>query len=250
VAAWPLVARAQQPALPVIGFLHGGSLDESAFRVAAFRRGLTGTGHIEGRNVAIEYRWADNRYDQLPTLAAELVRRQVAVIAALGGDRSVLAAKAASRTIPIVFNTGNDPVRSGLVASLNRPGSNLTGLSILSIDVAAKRLQLLHELVPTAAVIALLINPANPESIETETKELQGASRTLGLRLLVVNATTEADIDKAFATLGLQQADALFVVSDQLFTSRRNQIVALAARHGSVAARGARAPRGSARRSR
>jgi putative tryptophan/tyrosine transport system substrate-binding protein len=230
-AVLPFTAQAQQPAQPVVGFLHAGSHDKSAFRVAAVRRGLAETGYTDGRNVAIEYRWAENQYDQLPALAAELVRRQVAVIAALGGDRSVLAAKAATRTIPIVFNTGNDPVTSGLVASLNRPGGNITGVSTLNIDVAAKRLQLLHELVPTAAVIALLINPANPESIETETKELQGASRALGLRLLVVNATTEAAIDTAFATLTEQQADAVFVVSDQLFTSRRNQIVALAARH-------------------
>jgi putative tryptophan/tyrosine transport system substrate-binding protein len=229
-AAWPVVAGAQS-VMPVAGFLHGGSLDESAFRVSAFRRGLAETGYIEGRNVAIEYRWAENRYEYLPTLAVELVRRQVAVIAALGGDRSVRAAKAATRTIPIVFNTGNDPVKSGLVASLNRPGGNLTGVSTLSIDVAAKRLQLLHELVPTAAVIALLINPANPESIDTETRELRSASRALGLRLFVVEAATEAAIDTAFATLGQQQAEALFVVSDQLFTSRRNQIVALAARH-------------------
>jgi putative ABC transport system substrate-binding protein len=198
--AWPLAARAQQPAMPVIGFLHQGEPDVFAYLVRVFHQALEETGFVEGRNVAIEYRWAESHYDRLPALADDLVRRRVTVIAALGGTPSALAAKAATTTIPIVFNVGVDPVTFGLVASLNRPGGNITGISMLNLTVAAKRLELLRELAPTAAAIALLVNPTNPYS-ESETKEIRDAAGTLGLQLQVLNASGESEIDAAFATL-------------------------------------------------
>jgi putative tryptophan/tyrosine transport system substrate-binding protein len=228
--AWPLGARAQQPTMPVIGFLHQGTPDVFAYLVRAFHQALEETGFVEGRNVAIEYRWAESHYDRLPALADDLVRRRVTVIAALGGTPSALAAKAATTTIPIVFNVGVDPVAFGLVASLNRPGGNITGISMLNLTVAAKRLELLRELAPTAAAIALLVNPTNPYS-ESETKEVRDAARTLGLQLQVLNASGESEIDAAFATLSQQRATALVVSPDNLFISRRDQVVALAARY-------------------
>jgi putative ABC transport system substrate-binding protein len=198
-AAWPVVARAQQPATPVIGWLNPASPDLVVDRLRAFHQGLSETGYVEGRNVAIEYRWADGQDERLPALAAELVRLQVKVIAALGGHHSLLFAKAATATIPIVFTTGNDPVETGLVASLNRPGGNVTGVSILTSEVLAKRLQLLRECVPTAS-IAALVNPTNHEAA-TQSRDLQAAARTLGLQLHILHASAERDFDTVFATL-------------------------------------------------
>src|SRR5262245_3834845 len=227
-AASPLAARAQQPALPVIGFLDSGSPAAFADRVAAFHRGLSETGYVEGRDAAIEYRWADGEYDRLPALAADLVRRQVVVIAATGSPNSAQAAKAATSTIPIVFANGGDPVKLGLVRSLNRPGGNLTGVSYFLSELGPKRLELLHELVPMATVIAYLVNPTNPVT-ESDAKSLQAAAGALGRQIRMLTASSERDLDAAFATLIQQRADALLVNNDAFFSSRLNQIVALAA---------------------
>jgi putative tryptophan/tyrosine transport system substrate-binding protein len=227
MVARPLPVRAQQQPMPVIGFLSAGSPD---FRVAAFRQGLNETGYVEGQNVAIEYRWAPGQYDQLPALAADLVRRQVTVIAAVGIPPT-FAAKAATSTIPIAFLVGIDPVEFDLIGSLNRPGGNITGVAILTAELAAKRLELLHELVPTAAVIALLVNPTDSAATESETRNLQDAVRSLGLQLHILPASTPSEIDRAFGTLVELHADALVVSTDPLFTNQRAQIVALAARH-------------------
>jgi ABC-type uncharacterized transport system substrate-binding protein len=229
-AAWPLAARAQQPMIPVIGFLESKSPDDSAHIVAAFRRGLNESTFIEGRNVTIEFRWAHGQNDRLAALAVELVRRQVAVIATFD-IASAFAAKAATTTIPIVFNTSIDPVAAGLVASLNRPGGNVTGITSLNTVVISKRLEMLHELVPAARIIALLVNPATPKPTEATTTDAQAATRTLGLQLHVVTASSPRDIDTAFTTLAQQGAAALVVSSDALFNSRSEQIAALAARH-------------------
>ena len=229
--AGPLAARAQQP-MPVIGFLHSVSFDNLAHLVQSFHQGLKEAGFVEGRNVSIEYRWAEGHYDRLPALAADLVRRQVAVIAAPGGTPTALAAKAATATIPIVFLAGVDPVTAGLVASLNQPGGNVTGVSILNVDVVAKRLELLHELVPTAAVIALLVNPTNPVYTEPEIKEARDAAGSLGPQLHVLNASNEDEIDAAFATMVREGAGALVLSPDPFFNGRRVQLAALEARYG------------------
>ena len=230
-AAWPLAARAQQPALPVIGFLSSETPSGYAFRAAAFRQGLSEAGYVESRNVAIEYRWAEGHYDRLPALAADLVRRQVAVIAA-AGTRSALAAKAATTTIPIVFSTAADPVAEGLVASLARPGGNATGVNNLATELVQKQIEKLHQMVPAATAIAALVNPTNPTLAEPATKEAQAAGRTLGLKMIhIIQASTERDIDAAFATLFRLGAGALVVCPDTFFTSRRDQIAALAIRH-------------------
>jgi ABC-type uncharacterized transport system substrate-binding protein len=200
-AAWPLAARAQQPAMPVVGFLNGGSPDLFANLVRAFRQGLKETGYIEGQNVAIEYRWAHGQNDKLPILAADLVRRQVAVIGATTTP-AALAAKAASATIPIVFFVAGDPVELGLVASLHRPGGNLTGTTTLTLEVGPKRLELLHEMIPTASVIALLVNPTSPNLAEAQARDLQTAARTLGLQIHVLQASTDRDFDAIFCKLG------------------------------------------------
>jgi putative ABC transport system substrate-binding protein len=227
--AWPLTAWAQQPAMPVIGFLDGRSADNSTHLVAALRRGLVEAGYVDGRNVAIDYRWAQGQYDRLPALAADLVHRRVTVIAT-SGNASALAAKSATATIPIVFVTGADPVQSGLVASLNRPGSNVTGVTSLGVELGPKRLELLHELVPTATVIALLVNPTN-RTTEIQVKNIQAAARALGHELHVVHARTEREIDAAFATLVQSRAGALLVAPESFFNSRSEQIAALTVRH-------------------
>jgi putative ABC transport system substrate-binding protein len=228
-AAWPLVATAQPPVMPVIGYLSGQSPAEYEYRLAAFRQGLNETGYVEHRNVGIEYRWAQGQYDRLPAFAADLVRRQVSVIVATGGTPSALAAKAATATIPIVFNTGGDPVKLGLVSSFNRPGGNVTGVSSLSNELAQKRLELLHELVPTATVIGVLVNPTTPTS-QSEASDVQTAARTLRVRLLIVNASAQSEFDAAFATL-VCEAGGLVVGSDPLFGHNTDQLIALAERH-------------------
>ena len=228
--AWPLVARAQQP-LPVVGFLHPASADTSADRLRGFRQGLKETGFVEGENVAIEYRWADNQLDRLPALATGLVRRQVAVIAAPAGTPPALAAKAASTTIPIVFLVAEDPVRLGLVASLAGPGGNLTGINFFNAELSAKRLELLHTLVPGATRVAALVNPANATTTETTLRDLGPAARAMGLQIKVLNASTSPEIDTAFATFVRERPDAVFVGLDQFFASRRVQLVHLASRH-------------------
>jgi putative tryptophan/tyrosine transport system substrate-binding protein len=230
VAAWPLAARAQQSAMPVIGFLNSGSPAERAPFVAAFRQGLKETGFVEGQTVAIEYRFAEGRYDRLPSLASDLVRRQVAVITATGNTVSPLAAKGATTTIPIVFVAGSDPVKDGLVASFNRPGGNLTGVSIISSALVSKQFELLHELVPQVAVVRILLNPSNP-NVGFELSDLQSAAQTMGLQLAVLRASTESGIEAAFATLVQQRAGALLVEPDVFFLDRREQLVSLAARY-------------------
>jgi putative tryptophan/tyrosine transport system substrate-binding protein len=227
--AGPLAARGQQAAMPVVGFLGGSSLAERRPLLVAFRQALTEAGYIEGQNVAIEYRWAEGQYDRLPALAADLVRRQVAVIFA-GDGPSALAAKAVTTTIPIIFNTGIDPVQVGLVTSLSRPGGNLTGVNLIAGPLPAKQLGLLHELVPAAKTIAVLINPKNANA-EHDAATVQEAARAMGVQVLVMRAVAENDFETVFATLARERAGALLVNSDVFFTSRRDQLVALASRH-------------------
>jgi putative ABC transport system substrate-binding protein len=229
-AAWPLVARAQQSGVPVIGWLDGQSPEWLRERLPAFRRGLAETGYVEGRNVIVEYRWAENDNDRLSALAADLVRRHVAVIVA-ATTPSALAAKAATQIIPIVFTMGSDPVALDLVASLNRPTGNLTGLATLSGDIATKRLALLHELVPAIGSIAMLVNPANPSAVQAETKDLHSAANVLGVRVLLLNGGSESDIAAAFATLVEQKAGALLISADAFFQAADHQIISLAARY-------------------
>jgi putative ABC transport system substrate-binding protein len=225
---WPLAARAQQPAMPVIGFLNSASSARWAPFVAAFRQGLSEIGYVEGQNVAIEYRWADEQYDRLPALAADLVHHQATVIAA--NQISAEAAKAATTTIPIVFTTGVDPVQQGLVASLNRPGGNLTGVTTLNVELLSKRLELLRELRPAATIVAVLINPTSP-SAETLSKDAQTAARALGLQLHISEASAERDFDSVFATLSQRRASGLVITPDPLFVSRSEALAELALRH-------------------
>jgi ABC-type uncharacterized transport system substrate-binding protein len=227
---WPLAARAQQSAMPVIGYIDSRSPETMADRLRGFRQGLKETGYVERENVAVEYRWADNQIDRLPSLAAELVRRQVAVIAA-PSITSLLAARAASTTIPIVFITPEDPVRLGLVTSLAKPGGNLTGINLYSGELTAKRLELLREMVPAAARIAVLVNPANATTTETTLRDVQSAAGAMGLQIQVLNASTSREIDAAFATLERERPDALFVGTDPFLNSRRVQLVHLATLH-------------------
>jgi len=230
LVAAPLAACAQKSAIPMIGFLGSASPAQSAPFVAAFRKGLNETGYVEGKNVAIEFRWAEGQYDRLPALASELVRRQMAVLVATGGPGAALAAKAATSTIPIVFTTGSDPVQFGLVASLGHPGGNATGVTIFTVDLVAKRMELLRELVPKATVIAFISNPNTPYA-ESEVGKAQEAARSFGQQLHVVRAATAQEIDAAFATLVQLRAGALLIGTDPFFSSRREQFVALAARH-------------------
>jgi len=229
-AAWPLAARAQQPAMPVVGLLSSGSPNALADFVAAFHSGLNEAGYVEHRNVGIDYRWAEGQYDRLPALAANLVDRQVSVIATFGGIPGARAAKAATTTIPIVFWIGADPVAFGLVASLNRPGGNLTGVTSLGDELAPKRIELIRELIPTATVIAALINPTSPVA-ETQSRQMQAAARAFGLQLHVLHASAERDFDKVFATVTELRADALLIGPDAFFTSRSEQLAALTVHH-------------------
>ena len=229
-AAWPLAARAQQPAMPVIGFLHPGSPEAFANPIAVFRKGLSETGYVDGQNVTIEYRWAHNDYDQLSGLAADLVRRQVAVIVTLIGMTSALAAKAATTTIPIVFSAGADPVQAGLVTALNRPGGNVTGIVGLTAELGAKRLSLLHELLPGAARFAVLVNPKT-RGTKTLIKDVQSAAATIGRQIEIFTASTNRDIDTAFPSLVQKRADALMVGADPMFVDRRVQLATWAARY-------------------
>jgi len=229
-AVWPRTARAQQPKLPVLGFLGATTPEPNAEYVAGLRQGLKETGFVEGENVAIEYRWAEGRYDRLPALAAELVKRQVAVIVPIGGAPPTLAAKAATSTIPIVFNMGGDPVRLGVVASLGRPGGNVTGVAMLVVEIQAKRLELLCELVPAAALIAVLVNPNNPQA-DAELRAVQEAARTIGKQMLVLTASTEGELETAIATLVQRRADALLVGADTFFGSQFALLHALTMRH-------------------
>jgi putative tryptophan/tyrosine transport system substrate-binding protein len=228
---WPLAARAQQRPLPLIGFLSNASPDLYATRLRAFRKGLKDQEYVEGQNVAIEYRWAGGQNNRLPVLAAELVHRPVDVIAAGGGTPAALAAKTATATIPIVFAVSADPIKIGLVASLNRPGGNLTGITNLNLELGPKRLELLRELIPTATIIALLINPTSPSIAEDFLRALQPAASTLRLQLHVLQASTEQDFDRAFAALAQLRADALLIMPDVFFNSRIEQLAALSLRH-------------------
>jgi putative tryptophan/tyrosine transport system substrate-binding protein len=234
-AAWPLAARAQQSAKPVIGFLHPDSPDGLTARLRGFRQGLKDTGYVEGENVTVEYRWAENQTDRLPELAADLVRRRVAVIVAIA-PRSASAAKAATTTIPTVFLVPEDPVRLGLVASLARPGGNLTGVNLFGAELTAKRLEMLRALVPGTARVAVLVNPANPTTTETTLRDVEAAARDMGLQIRTLNASTSGEIDTAFATFVQERPDALFVSLDAFFTTRRIQLVHLATRHAVPAA--------------
>jgi putative tryptophan/tyrosine transport system substrate-binding protein len=238
-AAWPLAARAQQ-AVPVVAWVHGGSSESNARHLAAFRKGLSETGFIESQNVTVEYHWLDSQYDELPSLIADLVRRRVAVIASPGSQVAALAAKAATTTIPIVFGVAEDPVKLGLVTSLARPGGNTTGVNYFLSEVAAKRLELLHDLVPKAARVAVLVNPANARVAEATLREIPEAARVLGLQLQVLNASTSSEIEVAFSTLVRERAEALFVAPEVLFVSRGAQVAMLAARHAIPAAYPAR----------
>jgi ABC-type uncharacterized transport system substrate-binding protein len=228
-AAWPLTARAQQAAVPVIGYISSLTQADSVHFDAAFRRGLSEMGYVEGQNVRIEYRWVTDRYSPLPAIATDLVQRQVAMIGAFGPP-AVLAAKAATATIPIVFVTGADPIKFGFVASFNRPGGNITGIWMVSTVLAQKRMQLIRELLPKAELIALLVNPTSPVA-EPQTRDAQAAADALGLKLSVLSAVTENDFDQVFATVVQQRADALFISADPFLSSRRERLVALAARH-------------------
>ena len=228
-AAWPIAAGAQQSALPVVGFLNSRGPSEDAYILAAFRQGLKETGYVEGQNVVVEYRFAQNQYDRLPVLATDLVRRQVAVIVV--NTPAALPAKAATTTIPIVFLTSVDPVEMKLIASLNRPGGNLTGVTVLGVEIGPKQLQLLHEVIPAATTMAVLINPANPAIAEAQSRDMHAAARTLGLAAHVLHASTERDFDMVFATLVQLRVGALAIGSDPFFTSRTEQLAALALRH-------------------
>jgi putative ABC transport system substrate-binding protein len=228
-AAWPLAARAQQSAMPVVGFLGTGSPQSDAFRVAAVRQGLTEAGYVEGQNVAFEYRWAENQYERLEALAAELVRRNVAVIASIGGINSAVAAKSSTAIIPIVFATGGDPIKAGLVASLNRPGGNVTGVSFLTETLVTKQFEVLHQTVPSAILIGLLVNPTLTIA-EAERSDLLATVESLGQKLLIVKATTDSELDAAFVTLAQQHPGALMVMGDAFFLSRRDKLVELTAR--------------------
>jgi ABC-type uncharacterized transport system substrate-binding protein len=227
--AWPLAARAQQPAMPVIGFLNSQS-PETQPDLAAFRQGLNEVGYAEGRNVTSEYRWANNQLDKLPTLAADLVRHRVAVIAATAGVATAIAAKGATTTIPIVFANGSDPVKFGLVAKLNQPGGNVTGVTLITNELGAKRLELLRELVPSAVAIAFLVNPSNPNA-ESDTADVQAAASKLGRQVHVLNASSERNLDTAFAAIAQMQPGAVLIAADIFFNARSGQLAALAGRH-------------------
>jgi putative tryptophan/tyrosine transport system substrate-binding protein len=231
VAGWPLTARAQQTAMTVIGFLNSQSPEGYTGSLHGFRQGLKDAGYVEGENLTIEYRWAHNELDRLPALASELVRRHVAVIATSGGTLSALAAKAATTTIPIVFTVGDDPVRRGLVASLARPGGNLTGITFLAVDLSAKRLELLRELVPGTARVAVLVNPAEAASTETTLRDVETAARGFGLQVQVFRADTPDEINAAFESMGRERLDALFVAATAFFVGRHIQLAQLAAFH-------------------
>jgi putative tryptophan/tyrosine transport system substrate-binding protein len=229
-AMWPLAARAQQPGMQVVGFLNSASPRNYESNVNAFREGLANTGYVEGRNVTIEYRWAESRLDRLPALAADLVRHEVSVIAACGSPAAALAAKSATASIPIVFETGADPVQIGLVASLNHPGGNITGFANVSSELAAKRVGLLHELVPSATSIAVLVNPTRPGA-DTQSAQIHEAARAIGLPLHIIKAASEHDLDSAFSSLDQLKVGGLVITADALFTDRRHQVVALAKLH-------------------
>jgi len=237
--AWPLAARGQQPAMPVIGFLSSRSPTESTAVVAAFRQGLREAGFVEGQNLAIAFRWAEGGYDRLPALAADLVALRVAVLLAAGGPPSAHAAKAATSTIPIVFSAASDPVRLGLVPSLSRPGGNITGMGTFNATLLTKRLEILNELVPSAAPMAYLVNPTN-QSADLEVREVSAAAKVLGIELQLLNASTEHELDEAFATAARLRARGLVVAGEPFFDSRRERIVALAARHAIAASYGFR----------
>jgi putative tryptophan/tyrosine transport system substrate-binding protein len=231
-ATLPFVVRAQQTAMPVIGYVGTGSRESDAFRLPSFHQGLSESGYVEGRNVAIEYRWAEGENDRLPALMADLVRRRVTVIAVPASTPGALAAKAATSTIPIVFYIGLDPVELGLVASLNRPGGNVTGVTGWNVTVGPKRLELLHELIPTATVMALLVNPTSPDLAKADSKEQQAAARTLGLQLHILHASTEADFHTVFASLVQLRASGLVIGTDSFFNTEKEQLAALTVRHG------------------
>jgi ABC-type uncharacterized transport system substrate-binding protein len=228
---WPLAARAQQPGVPVVGVLSGASLEQARNQVTGFFQGLGKTGYIEGRNVAVEYRWANGDNAQLPALATDLVRRQVSVIAVLGSTPGALAAKAATQRIPIVYAIGTDPVQVGLAASLARPGGNLTGATNIVVELLAKCLSVMHELVPAASTIAVLLNPANVPQFETERRNVESASRALGVNIVMLQASLPTDVEPAFARLVQQRASALVVSGETFFSTQRDRIIALAARH-------------------